>query len=118
MPSSICLLERPRVDRWASADTPRGSGASQGVAIAGRQRTQAADHRRVARRLLSLGIGLEGDSLLVKIGLSLPNNWGVVDVGDLIEIGMLAEQCGFHALWTSEHFTNVSYVRDRIGDAP
>lgn len=55
---------------------------------------------------------------MVKIGLSLPNNWGVVDVGDLIEIGMLAEQCGFHALWTSEHFTNVSYVRDRIGDAP
>lgn len=54
----------------------------------------------------------------MKIGLSIPNNWGIADVGELIDIGVLAEQCGFHALWTSEHLVNVSYVRDRIGDEP
>ncbi|MEC3909135.1 TIGR03619 family F420-dependent LLM class oxidoreductase [Sphingobium sp. CR2-8] len=54
----------------------------------------------------------------MRIGLSLPNNWGIADVGELIEIGILADTRGFHALWTSEHLTNVSYVRDRIGDAP
>lgn len=54
----------------------------------------------------------------MKIGLSIPNNWGIADVSELIEIGVLAEQQGFHSLWTSEHLTNVSYVRDRIGEAP
>ncbi|MEJ7926225.1 LLM class flavin-dependent oxidoreductase [Sphingobium sp. AN641] len=54
----------------------------------------------------------------MKIGLSIPNNWGVADVAALIEIGVVAEQHGFHSLWTSEHLVNVGYVRDRIGEAP
>lgn len=54
----------------------------------------------------------------VRIGLSLPNNWGIPDAVDLIDIGVLADRLGFHALWTSEHLVNVGYVRDRIGEAP
>lgn len=54
----------------------------------------------------------------MRIGLSLPNNWGVSNVGELVDIGILADECGFASVWTSEHLVNVSYVRDRIGDAP
>lgn len=54
----------------------------------------------------------------MQIGLSIPNNWGIADAGQLIEIGVQAEELGFHSLWTSEHLVNVSYVRDRIGDGP
>ncbi|WP_340268504.1 TIGR03619 family F420-dependent LLM class oxidoreductase [Sphingobium mellinum] len=54
----------------------------------------------------------------MKIGLSIPNNWGIADARELIEIGVLAEELGFHSLWTSEHLVNVSYVRDRIGNGP
>ena len=54
----------------------------------------------------------------MKIGISLPNNWGVIDPTTLVDIAILAEQLGFNSVWTAEHLVNVSYVRDRIGDRP
>jgi probable F420-dependent oxidoreductase len=54
----------------------------------------------------------------VKIGISLPNNWGVEDASSLIELAEQAEDRGFDSLWTSEHLINLSYVRERIGDRP
>lgn len=54
----------------------------------------------------------------MRIGLSLPNNWGIEEVDALLDIGVLAETLGFHSLWTSEHLVNLSYVRERIGDGP
>lgn len=54
----------------------------------------------------------------MKVGISIPNNWGVDDPLRLIDLAILAERCGFASLWVAEHLINVSYVRARIGDRP
>jgi probable F420-dependent oxidoreductase len=54
----------------------------------------------------------------MRIGISIPNNWGVEDVSHLIDIAARADAVGLAAVWTSEHLINTSYVRSRIGDRP
>lgn len=54
----------------------------------------------------------------MKIGISIPNNWGVQDAGKLVDLAVRAEAHGFASVWTSEHLINVDYVRARIGDRP
>ncbi len=54
----------------------------------------------------------------MKIGISIPNNWGVADPLSLIDLAVLADESGFASLWVAEHLINVSYVRARIGDRP
>ncbi|MET0661379.1 MAG: TIGR03619 family F420-dependent LLM class oxidoreductase, partial [Steroidobacteraceae bacterium] len=54
----------------------------------------------------------------MKIGISIPNNWGVEDATHLIDVAVRAEECGLASVWTSEHLINTSYVRSRIGDRP
>jgi probable F420-dependent oxidoreductase len=54
----------------------------------------------------------------MKIGISIPNNWGVEDPSRLVDLAVRAEEAGFASVWTSEHLINVSYVRDRIGGRP
>ena len=52
----------------------------------------------------------------MKIGISIPNNWGMADTQALIDLAVLAEELGFASVWTSEHLINTAYVRSRIGD--
>ena len=54
----------------------------------------------------------------MKFGICIPNNWGVEDVRDVIEIATRAERLGFDSVWVSEHIFNVTYVWDRIGTKP
>lgn len=101
---SICTLIGNEKDAAPSVNRP--------AAIAPRLFAIASGTR------LRRGSSRQNGCRAVRIGLSLPNNWGIADVSELVSIGILADQCGFHSVWTSEHLVNVSYVRDRIGDAP
>lgn len=53
-----------------------------------------------------------------RIGISIPNNWGVDDPLSLVELAAEAEEAGFDSIWLSEHIFNMSYVEKRIGDRP
>ena len=54
----------------------------------------------------------------MKIGFSMPNNWGVEDVGLIFRMAARAEELGYDSVWVSEHVFNVSYVFDRLGSKP
>ncbi|MFL3019853.1 MAG: TIGR03619 family F420-dependent LLM class oxidoreductase [Acidimicrobiales bacterium] len=54
----------------------------------------------------------------MKFGFTLPNNFGVADPQQVVQLGVAAEQLGFDSLWVNHHVINVGYVHDRLGQAP
>ena len=54
----------------------------------------------------------------MKIGITVPNNWGVEDVRDVLALGQEAEQLGFDSIWTMDHLLNIGFVRDRLDNKP
>ncbi len=54
----------------------------------------------------------------MKIGITVPNNWGVEDVRDVVALGQQAEQLGFDSIWTMDHLFNIGFVRDRLDNKP
>lgn len=54
----------------------------------------------------------------MKIGIALPNHWGVDDPNEIVDLAVHAEKRGFASVWTGEHLVNVTYVRERIGERP
>ena len=54
----------------------------------------------------------------MKIGVTLPNNWGVVDPHAMLLLGPLAEQLTFDSVWTMDHLLNIATVRERLEDRP
>ncbi len=54
----------------------------------------------------------------MKIGITVPNNWGVQDVRDVVTLGQQAEQLGFDSIWTMDHLLNIGFVRDRLDNKP
>jgi alkanesulfonate monooxygenase SsuD/methylene tetrahydromethanopterin reductase-like flavin-dependent oxidoreductase (luciferase family) len=54
----------------------------------------------------------------MKIGITVPNNWGVEDVRDVVALGQSAEQLGFDSIWTMDHLLNIGFVRDRLDNKP
>lgn len=54
----------------------------------------------------------------MKVGVSLPNNYGVEDVHALLQLAPLAEQLGYDSVWTSEHLFHSEYVLQRLGNKP
>jgi probable F420-dependent oxidoreductase len=56
--------------------------------------------------------------LAMKIGITVPNNWGVEDVHEVVALGQRAEQLGFDSIWTMDHLLNIGFVRDRLDNKP
>lgn len=54
----------------------------------------------------------------MQIGVTVANNWGVADFGQVAALGELAEELGFDSIWTMDHLFNVGYIRDRLEDRP
>ena len=54
----------------------------------------------------------------MRFGFVLPNNWGLEDPRDVMDIAVLAEQMGFDSVWVNHHLLNVGYVLDRLDDRP
>ena len=54
----------------------------------------------------------------MKIGITVPNNWGVEDVREVVALGRQAEQLGFDSIWTMDHLLNIGFVRDRLDNKP
>ena len=54
----------------------------------------------------------------MKFGYSIPNNQGVEDPRDLVDLAVEAENMGFASVWVAEHLFHSSYVLERLGDKP
>jgi probable F420-dependent oxidoreductase len=51
-------------------------------------------------------------------GFVLPNNWGIDDVGAVVDLAPRAEAAGFDSVWVNHHLLNVGYVGERLGERP
>ncbi len=54
----------------------------------------------------------------MKIGVTIPNNWGIEDVQQVLAFGPLAEQLGFDSVWVMDHLFNNGYIGERLKDKP
>ena len=54
----------------------------------------------------------------MKIGISIPNNWGVENPQELVDLAVLADTLGYDSLWVTEHLLNVGYIGERLGNKP
>ena len=54
----------------------------------------------------------------MKIGVTIPNNWGVEDPRQVLEFGPLAESLGYDSVWVMDHLFNTGYIRERLEDKP
>jgi len=54
----------------------------------------------------------------VKIGVTIPNNWGIEDPQEVLEFGPLAERLGYDSVWVMDHLFNTGYIRERLEDKP
>ncbi len=54
----------------------------------------------------------------MKIGVTIPNNWGVQDPQQVLEFGPLAENLGYDSVWVMDHLFNTGYIRERLENKP
>ena len=54
----------------------------------------------------------------IRYGFVIPNNVGVEDINDLIELGTRAEELGYDSIWVNHHVLHVGYVKERLGTKP
>ena len=54
----------------------------------------------------------------MQFGFTVPNNFGVDDPHQVVELGVHAEQVGFDSVWVNHHVINIGYVHDRLGQQP
>ena len=54
----------------------------------------------------------------MKFGVTIPNNWGIEDVKQVLAFGPLAEELGYDSIWVMDHLFNAGYIRQRLDDKP
>jgi probable F420-dependent oxidoreductase len=54
----------------------------------------------------------------MKFGITIPNNWGVADPQQVLDLGPMAEDLGYDSLWVMDHLFNTGYIRERLEDKP
>ena len=54
----------------------------------------------------------------MKIGVTIPNNWGIEDIQQVLAFGPLAEELGFDSVWVMDHLFNNGYIGERLSDKP
>jgi probable F420-dependent oxidoreductase len=54
----------------------------------------------------------------MKMGFVLPNNWGLPDVSDVVDLAVEAEERGFDSVWVNHHVVNVGYIAERLDTRP
>ena len=51
-------------------------------------------------------------------GVSVPNNFGVESMRELVEFAVTAEELGYQSAWVSDQLFHASYVAARLGNRP
>ena len=54
----------------------------------------------------------------MRFGFVIPNNVGIDNIDDLINLGIRAEELGYDSLWVNHHVLHVGYVKERLGTKP
>ena len=54
----------------------------------------------------------------MKFGFVIPNNWGLQNPDDVIDVATKAEQIGFDSIWVNHHVLHAGYVLERLEDRP
>jgi probable F420-dependent oxidoreductase len=54
----------------------------------------------------------------MKVGITIPNNWGIADPQHVLALGPLAETLGYDSIWVMDHLFNTGYIRQRLDDKP
>ena len=54
----------------------------------------------------------------MKFGYVTPQNWGVENPQDVVDLAVRAEELGYDSVWVNHHILNVGYIRDRLEDRP
>ena len=54
----------------------------------------------------------------MRYGFVLPNNLGIDDPQQIIDLGVRAEALGFDSVWVNHHVLNLGYVKERLGTRP
>ena len=54
----------------------------------------------------------------MKFGVTIPNNWGIEDPQQVLDLGPVAETLGYDSIWVMDHLFNNGYIRERLDDKP
>jgi probable F420-dependent oxidoreductase len=54
----------------------------------------------------------------MRFGFVLPNNWGIEDVGAVVDLARRAEDAGFDSVWVNLLLLLVGYVAQRLAERP
>ena len=54
----------------------------------------------------------------MKIGVTIPNHFGIEDPQQMLGFGPMAEHLGFDSIWVMDHLLHAGFVAERLGDKP